>query len=109
VKKPSVKDCLDEIERLRAENKRLKRLAATQRPELAKLREVEVQLRDVLGFNGTRLQSLHEAVKALMGTDDDLPNLLEMCGILSDGKERVDAAVNERHSAAAPPTDREPT
>jgi hypothetical protein len=95
---------------LRAENKRLKRLAATQRPELAKLREVEVQLRDVLGSNGTRLQSLHEAVKALMGTDDDLPNLLEMCGILSDGKERVDAASsNERHSAAAPPTDREPT
>lgn len=101
MKKPSVADCLDEVRRLRAENERLKRLVASQRPELPRLRELATQLRD-LGFNlPMKLDELHKEAQALLGGDDDLPSLEEMYGCLSDGRDRVHAALESPAIEAA--------
>lgn len=96
MKKPSVADCLDEIRRLRAENERLKRLVQTQRPELPRLRNIEVALRDYLMNGADTLKRLHGEVRELLGTNgDDLPGFAEMAGMLSVGAHRVDHAVGE--------------
>ncbi len=95
----TVQDCLDEVQRLKAENERLTRLAMTRRPELTALRDIEVGLRESRKF-----AELHaKAVEMLQG-NDDLPSLMEMRGILSDGKERVDAALASAASPIEEPT-----
>lgn len=99
MRRPSVKDCLDELTRVKAENERLKRLVATQRPELNRLRHVEVHIRDLAHSLETKagiVMELQQELAAMIGTNnDDLPSLMEMRGILSDGKDRVDAALSE--------------
>ena len=93
MRRPSVKECLDEVARLKAENERLTRLVQTQRPELEKLRRLVTLVRDVWNNVPRQLEHLHDEASALLPTNDDLPSLMEMRGILSDGKDRVDAAL----------------
>jgi hypothetical protein len=91
---PSRADLLDEIRRLKAENERLTRLVKTQRPELEQLRSIEVALRDYLLNGAESLKRLHGHVKTLLPSDDaDLPSMMELFGILSNSKERVDHAL----------------
>lgn len=94
MRRPSVKDCLDELTRIKAENERLKRLVATQRPELDQLRHVITLVRDMWNNVPRQLEHLNDEASALMVTDDDLPTFAEIRGILSDGKDRVDAALS---------------
>lgn len=94
MKRPSVKECLEEVQRLRAENERLQRLVLTKRPEIDQMRRVESELRDYIVNGAETLKRLHSDVCELLGTKDaDLPGFLEMAGILSDGRERVHAAL----------------
>lgn len=96
MKRPSVNECLAEVERLKVENERLNRLVKTQRPELEKLRDVECSLREYILNGAESMKRLHADVCALLGTNgDDLPGFMEMLGILSDGRERVYAAIDE--------------
>lgn len=96
---PTNADLLAELCRVRAENARLRRLVTTQRPELKPLREMECALRDYLGGPVSRLRDVHRALVALLPrADDDLPTLDEVRGILSDGKDRVDAAMKDGHT-----------
>lgn len=96
---PSVEDCLDEIRRLRAENARLNRLVLTNRPELERLRKAEVMLRDFKLWHQQRLDEAHEIVASLLPNDDDLHSLAEMRGCLSEGADRVDAALRGKANA----------
>lgn len=91
---PSVKDCLAEVSRLRAENERLTRLVATQRPELDRLRQIEYGLREYLQNGAESIVRVHALAQSLLPGNDDLPTMAECCGILSDGKDRVDAALD---------------
>lgn len=102
MKRPRVADCLAEVERLKAENERLERLVKTQRPELESLRTVACIVRD-LGFNlPSKLEELRVALDGLLpANDDDLPSLREIFGILSDGRERVYAALEPAPAADA--------
>jgi hypothetical protein len=89
--RPTLQDALDEVRRLKAENARLGRLVKTQRPELARLRRIEVGLRDYLNNGARRLEALHVDLLALLPAgDDDLPSVEEVSGILGEGKFRVD-------------------
>lgn len=102
MKKPSVAECLDEVRRLRLRNERLARLVTTKRPELQQLRNIETALRDYLVNGAETLKRLHAEVCALLGTnDDDLPGLMEMAGILSDGRDRVLRALESASSVDA--------
>lgn len=93
MKKPSVRECLEDIRRLRAENERLRRVIEQQRPELASLRNIATGLRDYV-FNGhMKLRDLYLDVQALLPGNDDLPSLTEMGGIFSAGAHRVDEAI----------------
>lgn len=94
MKRPSVNECLSEIERLRAENQRLTRLAQSQRPELEALRDIEVGLRDFL-LQADRLVALHAAARRLLPGNDDLPGLMELSGICSNGRTRIDAILGD--------------
>lgn len=98
-RKPTVRECLDEIRRLRAENARLNRLVKSQRPELTALRAVACAVRD-LAFNlPMQLESLRENARQLLPEgEDDLPSMEEMRGCLSDGRDRVYAALGEPSS-----------
>lgn len=99
MKEPTKKELLDELRRLTAENERLTRLVATQRPELQQLREVEVGLRGYLQNGALELLRVYGLCVELLPTPhDDLPSLAELLGILSDGKERVDAALSRHES-----------
>lgn len=95
MKKPTVREALDEIRRLTAENARLKRLIQTNRPELAQLRAIEVGLRDFILNGADELRRIYDDVYAALGTQscDDLPSLMEFGGICSNGRERVYAAL----------------
>lgn len=98
MKRPSVNDCLDELRRVKAENERLNRLVQTQRPELDKLRRVEVLIRELaysLASKAAIVGELQGELVALIGTnEDDLPSFDELLGIISDGRDRVDAALS---------------
>lgn len=91
---PSRRDLLDEVRRLTAENERLTRLVATQRPELESLRRIEVGLRDYLDNGAKAIEELHEACVALLPEGDtDLTTFDELLGCMSDGRDRVEAAL----------------
>lgn len=96
MKEPTKNDLLAELRRLKAENARLTRLVATQRPELKQLRQIEVGLRDFLQNGAGALERVYAECRALLpSTSDDLPTMEEMSGIWSDGKERVDAKLRD--------------
>lgn len=105
---PTVEDCLNEIRRIGAENKRLKRLVQTQRPELEQLRRVISGIHELNNNVPRQLEDLAAEAEAVLGTsNDDLPSLTEMYGIMSDGKERVDAALVPPPLSATPTIDRD--
>jgi hypothetical protein len=98
---PTRQDLMDEVVRLTAENERLNRLVKSQRPELEALRNIEVRLRDYLDNGARSVAEVHQAVQSLLPGYDDLPKFAELLGILSDGKDRVDAAITEIKSASS--------
>jgi hypothetical protein len=96
MKKPTVTDCLDEIRRLRLQNERLKRLVETNRPELDALRSLVSAVRSIADNLPLQMEHLRKRADAVIGTSDDLPRFGELSGILGDGKDRVDAAIDKR-------------
>lgn len=104
MKEPTKADLLSELARLKAQNERLDRLVLTKRPELKRLRRVEVSIRNLaqaLEWKAQEVGELHSELRELLGTDnDDLPSLMEMRGIFSGGCARVQAAL-----ASAPAVD----
>ncbi len=87
MKEPTQKDLLNELGRLKA------------------LRDIEVGLRDYLQYlqNGALelLRVYGLCVELLPTPNDDLRSLAELRGILSDSKERVDAALDRAQTAQA--------
>lgn len=95
MKKPTVKDCLSEIRRLRAENARLTALVESQRPELPAVRAVAVLVRDLLWNLPHQLESVQEQLRSILPPNDaDIPTFDELRGCLSDGRDRVEAALD---------------
>ena len=106
---PTVADCLDALRRTRAEKDRLKRLVKAKRPELERLRRLVTGLRDYQ-FNGAeQLRRLTEDAKALLPTDDDLPSIGELGGIMSDGADRVEIELKRTQPATTFPEATAPT
>lgn len=104
MKRPSVKDCLDEIRRLQAENARLTALVASQRPELPAVRAVALRVRDLLWNLPHQLEGIQEQLRSILPPNDgDLPTMDELRGCLSAGRDRIEAvlqpAANDRSEA----------
>lgn len=100
--KATKNDLLNELVRLKAENERLKRLVATQRPELQSLRDLEVALRGHIQQSARDFERMHDAARAMLGGQDDLPNLKELFGCMGEGAaevERAYAALKDQQSA----------